>query len=152
MEEELRQRHAQLERRLRELRTENEEIWKTYETAERKLMEIQRLPELKIGELFNPPPPPQTPPFQIQATSSGSNILANNPMTTSTTAIGVLKNDQTTPRNARNLCRESDTILQKRKLDSCEMEEYLLQVRPSWILKFLPTLILAAFRSSINTC
>ncbi|KAH8032511.1 hypothetical protein HPB51_025964 [Rhipicephalus microplus] len=73
MEEELEQRLSQLNKRLTSLCTENDEVWKTLETAESSLLDMMAAREIDCRPLFEespaarPPPQPETLALKLRA-------------------------------------------------------------------------------------
>lgn len=73
MEEELEQRLSQLNKRLTSLCTENDEVWKTLETAESSLLDMMKAREIDCRPLFEespaarPPPQPETLALKLRA-------------------------------------------------------------------------------------
>lgn len=73
MEEELEQRLGQLNKRLTSLCTENDEVWKTLETAESSLLDMMAAREIDCRPLFEespaarPPPQPETLALKLRA-------------------------------------------------------------------------------------
>ncbi|KRY12040.1 SLIT-ROBO Rho GTPase-activating protein 1 [Trichinella patagoniensis] len=95
IQDELVQRYWQLHQRLVQLKTESEELWKTLETAEKAIVDLQLQPVVNVGEHFS---------------------IANS----------------YTLRN--NSCREPDAVLQKRKQDLHEIEEFYIQKLQHFLL------------------
>uniref|UniRef100_A0A915J2E3 Uncharacterized protein n=1 Tax=Romanomermis culicivorax TaxID=13658 RepID=A0A915J2E3_ROMCU len=128
-QEDYTQRYCQISQRLMQLKTETEEVWKTLETAEKTLMDIQKLPEMKWSDLFachstckhQTAGPTSITASYVNTSNNFSSTTTNNPV------INNSSGSATNEISRRNSCRETEASQQKRKQDLYEIEDYYLQ-------------------------
>lgn len=137
LKDEYSQRYFQLNDRLLKLKTETEEIWKTLETAEKTLMDIQKLPEIRLQDYFTTS---QGATSNSYSNSSHMTMPAVSTSSSSSTPINtgggsaVIVQQNSGELTRRNSCRESESSLHKRKQDLCEIEDFYLQKFQQYLL------------------
>lgn len=115
VDEELMGRLAQMERRLADLRTESEEVWKTLETAEQRVLHLQQAPVVCVADLFS-----------LGNAKGGS---SSSPYASSMGGGGGLGTE-----SKRSICREPEIAQQKRKHDLAETEDFYMDKFRHWLL------------------